>query len=106
MEAETKRVFLVSSLGFSKPAKILMFWSNGLFFSFLYVGWMDGSKSILLKVGVVGLGERGVQGVRVVRRVGVGASASTAILVLHIGIQLQEDLGKLMIFLECWGNNV
>jgi hypothetical protein len=41
MEAETKRVFLVSSLGFPKPAQILMFWSNGLFFSLCWVdGWL------------------------------------------------------------------
>jgi hypothetical protein len=59
-----------------------------------------------VKVGVVGLGECGVRGMRVVQGVGVGTSASTAILVLHIGIQFQEDLGKLRIFLECWGNNV
>jgi hypothetical protein len=71
---------------------------------------VEGSKEeeapAAVKVGVVGLGERGVRGVQVVRGIGVGASASTAILVLHIGIQFQEDLGKLRIFLECWGNNL
>jgi hypothetical protein len=56
-----------------------------------------------VKVGVVGLGECGVRGVRVVQGVGVGTSASTAILVLHIGIQFQEDLGKLKIFFGVLG---